>query len=78
MGKYIKKLFRSFSNCITVRRSVFDYYPVPSLLDREELEKRLLNYPTLEEAWAKDWENIGKDFRRAVARFEAEYVKNGQ
>lgn len=30
------------------------------------------SYPSTEEAWRADWENIGKDFRRAVTRLEAE------
>ena len=26
------------------------------------------SYPSTEEAWRTDWENIGKDFRRSAAR----------
>ena len=26
------------------------------------------SYPSTEEAWRTDWENIGKDFRRAAER----------
>ena len=30
------------------------------------------SYPSTEDAWRADWQNIGNDFRRAAARFEAE------
>lgn len=30
------------------------------------------SYPSTEEAWSVDWQNIGSDFRRAAARLEAE------
>ena len=30
------------------------------------------SYPSTEEAWHTDWENIGSDFRRAAARLETE------
>lgn len=29
------------------------------------------SYPSTEESWNTDWKNIGNDFRRAAARFEA-------
>lgn len=29
-------------------------------------------YPTTEESWRMDWENIGGDFRRAASRLQAE------
>ena len=32
-------------------------------------------YPSCNEAWSKDWENIGLDFRRAVGRLEAEVAR---
>lgn len=30
------------------------------------------SYPSTEEAWRADWQNIGSDFRRAVARLDVE------
>jgi len=30
------------------------------------------SYPSTEDAWRTDWENIGGDFRRAAARLEIE------
>lgn len=32
------------------------------------MEKDDRTYPTIEECWQKDWENIGGDFHRAVDR----------
>lgn len=31
-------------------------------------------YPSTEEAWRKDWENIGGDFQRAASRFQDEFM----
>lgn len=30
------------------------------------------SYPTCQESWSQDWQNIGMDFRKAVGRFETE------
>lgn len=32
------------------------------------------SYPSTEESWCKDWENIGGDFRRAAFRIQSERV----
>ena len=32
-------------------------------------------YPTTEDAWNSDWQNIGGDFRRATSRIEQESVQ---
>lgn len=36
------------------------------------MEKDDRTYPTIEECWQKDWENIGGDFHRAVDRLASE------
>ena len=33
------------------------------------------SYPTCQDAWAQDWNNIGMDFRRAANRLEAEVAR---
>ena len=33
------------------------------------------NYPTTEEAWRQDWENIGRDFQRSYDRLAGELVR---
>jgi len=66
MAKIIKRFFR-----IVLRfeypRSIFDLSPGELRYTSPDFR-----YPTTEEAWRQDWENIGGDFRRAMSRIETE------
>ncbi len=64
----VKKVFIWISQSVSFPRNVFDYTAVPYDYKSPDFPK------TTEDAWARDWENIGQDFRRAVARFEKEHT----
>ena len=68
MARAIKRFFK-----IVLRfeypRSIFD-------LSGGELRytPSKYDYPSTEDSWRQDWENIGGDFRRAATRLQSELV----
>lgn len=67
MARLIKRVFRRIG-------IVFDARSLSFKAGGRRYTPSKFSYPTTEDAWCSDWENIGKDFRRAVARFESEVV----
>ena len=66
MAKAIRKLFRVVLR-LEYPRSIFDMSPGGMRYYPPAFE-----YPSTEESWRRDWENIGSDFRRAVSRLDSE------
>ncbi len=72
MPKYITRFFVRLSDRLPIERSIFDFSPAMPWTSAEELMEETGLNDTIQEAWRKDLENIGRDFYRALGRFERE------
>lgn len=61
MAKIIRIVLRG----IVFPRSLFDMGP-----GERRFKPSNYTYPTTEDAWRSDWDNIGRDFRRSASRLE--------
>lgn len=67
MAETIKRVLKQFTGTFSFPVDLFSLGP-----GEPRFEPSVYVYPSAEEAWRQDWENIGGDFRRAVSRFERE------
>ena len=65
MAQAIRKAFRQFAETFSFPIDLFSFGP-----GEPRFKPSNYTYPSAEESWRLDWQNIGGDFRRAVGRFE--------